>query len=39
VGLIVQAVPESQLETKDGSAGEAQGHSNAHFLVGYIIPW
>jgi hypothetical protein len=35
----MQALPESKLEPKDGSAGQAQEHSYARFRVGYIIPW
>jgi hypothetical protein len=31
-------IPESQPEPKDGSAGLAQGHSDARFRVGHIIP-
>jgi hypothetical protein len=37
VGILVQALPESQLELEDGFAGEAQGHSDAQVRVTHTL--
>jgi hypothetical protein len=39
VGLIVQTLSKSQLEPKDGSAGEAKEPLDAQVRVDDIIPW